>query len=174
MKKGYLFVVVSFAVVFGFGKIFASETANADAPQGILVLPEQLSVNLLSPNGESSTLNGMDGPAQLPFGQYRVQSWTVERKDEKGSIWKLNGSGVPYRSFEIGKEPYRLESEPEPIAASLNVRCSGESYSFSIDLTAPAGQRVRLLQDEKRAKAPTLEITNADKSFNVTLNSSYG
>lgn len=175
MERKHFFIAASLILCLGVGGVFAADSNETNTPEGILKLPDNITAELYPHEQQKPlTITEENGQGRLPYGRYRMDKWTLERNDKTGSAWKLVGYKRSGKSFEIGSESYDPEIKPEPVTASLRVRDAGDSYSFLINLAAPTGESVYLYRDGKLSKAPTLEITNADKSFSVTLNSSYG
>ena len=141
--------------------------------EGILRLPEGISLQVTSPDGVKRLIEPKDGTAILPMGKYKVCHWAYKKKDAEGKTWKLTGHGGPIKSFKINKEQVSLKIKPEPIDASLNIRCRGD-YIFSPSLKAPAGEKVDIYRNGKRTDPPSVIITNQDETFSVTLTGKYG
>jgi hypothetical protein len=141
--------------------------------EGILKLPEDISLRVTSPDGVEMSVKPKDGMAILPRGKYKVKYWMYQKKDAEGKAWKLRGYGGPIKSFKINKEPVSLEIKPEPINVSLNVKYR-KGYIFSQSLKSPAGEKVYLYRDGKRADPPPVIITNQDKSFSISMTGKYG
>lgn len=143
------------------------------AAEGALQLPAGFSLSVYDAAGQKISVEPQAGQASLPYGDYRVQCWIFEKTDAEGEKWQLRGYPEKHPSFTIGKTPVSFQFTPEPVAATAAV-VSGEDDSFSLKLTAPGGERVFVYCDGKQAPAPAMNITNADKSFNVTLSGKYG
>ncbi|MEN8126405.1 MAG: hypothetical protein ABFR90_01225 [Planctomycetota bacterium] len=173
MKRKYLLIAASLIFCLGFGNVLGDEGSETNTPKGILKLPDNVSVGLIGPQGQKLRLTEENGQVELPQGKYQLKSWTLQRKDNEGRVWKLVGYSSSGHYLEIGEEPFLLEIKPEPITASASVQYR-DAYRFSIALKGPSNERMYFYRGNERAEAPTLEITNSDKSFNVALNSSYG
>lgn len=172
MKK---YVCLLFWVFLAAAGVRAQADANPipTENEGILRLPSGVSLFVTVPDGAGREVRADDGPAVLPFGQYKVNCWCFQKEDADGTLWKLRGFGGPIQDIEIGPEPVTLEIKPEPIHVSLNVRCRGD-YIFTLSLKGPAGEALYLFSNDKRIDPPPVVITNQDKSFSVTLTGKYG
>jgi len=142
------------------------------ANEGVLHLPEGFSLKVSSHNVSEMSVESIDGRAILPIDTYRVKSWIYQKTDADGKLWKLEGYVGPIQSFTIGSEPTRLDIKPEPLKASLSVRARGD-YVFYISLKGPAGETI-YINGPQQSRPPSLEITNQDKSYAVTIAGKYG
>ena len=144
------------------------------ANQGVLQLPECVSVYVTAPDGVKKLIDPNDGRALLPVGAYQMHYWVCRKKDNNGRIWRLNGYGSPIKNFKIGEEPTHLDIKPEPVNVSLSIRAR-DGYVFIMSLNGPAGERLYLYEENNKSpQPPPIVITNQDKSFSVTLTGKYG
>lgn len=170
-KQACVFLVLCFSV----GLLLAQpETPPAPAEnEGVLQLPEGISLDVTAPDGTKTSIEPTGGRAILPVGKYIIRDWIYQKTDAEGNLWKLQCYAGPIRNFEIGAEPVSLAIKPEPIDVSLNVRCQDE-YIFTLSLTGPAGERLYLHGGKTPDQPPPIVITNQDKSFSVILTGKYG
>ena len=167
MKRIILSIVLLVITCFGVG---GAEGSEVDTLKGILNLPDNVSVELISPEHGMLMLTEEDGQIELAQGQYRLESWTLERKDEAGHIWKLSGDINTARMIEVGPEPITLEIQSEPIVCDLNVYPGPQAMNFTLGLKGPAGERLRVSGDAPGVKSdqlpqPTFVLYNTDRSF---------
>ncbi|MHC4740054.1 MAG: hypothetical protein ACYS9Y_14190, partial [Planctomycetota bacterium] len=68
------------------------------------------------------------GVGKLPVGKYRIHHWAVERKDEKGDNWKMEGRYFRGKSgiFEIAEDTQAKLDIGEPIVSTLDARKQGD------------------------------------------------
>jgi hypothetical protein len=121
---------------------------------------------------ESKPENGL---GRLPVGKYRIEHWTIERKDETGNNWKLEGglfgsAGV----FDVGTEKEAELSVGEPAASTLEVSDTGSGYYFRQGIAGQQGERVQLTCNDSRAPAPKLHIKSKDGKYDRTFTFEYG
>jgi hypothetical protein len=164
MKREHLFIVASLTLC-----LFGSTSAAA-TPVGTLNLPENISVELILPEQGTLMFSGITGPVQLPQDDYRLESWTLEKKDESGHSWKLSGDVNTARMIEIGSEPTTLEIQTEPIVCDLQIYPGPQAMNFTLGLKGPTGERLRVSGDAPGVKRdqlpqPTFVLYNADRSF---------
>lgn len=142
---------------------------------GSVRLPE--SITEFSANGENGLfiLKPEKGVASLPAGKYCVYDWVVERKDEKGTNWKLKGSGLGEQNFfDITEGKESVLSIGEPIIATLDASEREGSYSFSHSMTGCDGERIELTRNGAQPQAPKIRIKSADCNYDRTYSFQYG
>lgn len=142
---------------------------------GSVRLPE--SITQFTANGENGSfiLKPEKGVASLPVGKYCVYDWAVERQDEKGTNWKLKGSGlVENNSFEITEGKQAVLSIGEPIVATLDASEREGTHSFNHSMKGRAGERIELTRNGAQPQAPKVNIKNADGTYDRTYSFQYG
>lgn len=173
MKKARLCSLILLVFCLGTGGLFGAESVSSDTPQGILKLPDNMSIELISPELGLLMLSAENGRVELPQGKYRLESWTLERKDDQGRTWKLTGDVMTARMIEVGPEPTTLEIKTEPIVCDLDVNAGEQAMFFTLGLNGPSGERLRVSGDAPGVKPdqlpqPTFVIYNEDRSFEKT------
>ncbi len=115
------------------------------------------------------------GDFTLPAGKYRVQGWTIDRKDAKGAAWKLSGSGFDeFATLEATPEqPVNLDLG-EPVLAALTATENKGGAAFSLKLKGRLGETVQLLKGTEQARAPQLHLASTGGSFRATNSFEYG
>ena len=134
-------------------------------------------VTEFSAGGENGllTVKLEKGKGQLPVGRYRVDHWFIQRKDEKGGDWKLEGRGYDDRSIFVISQGNEIDlTIGEPIISRLDVEKRGSRYSFNHSLAGQRGERIELTRTGSRPQAPTLRIKNQDGSYDRTFTFEYG
>jgi len=142
---------------------------------GSVRLPEV--ITQFSANGENGLfiLKPEKGVASLPVGKYRVYDWTVERQDEKGTNWKLKGSGLSEKNvFDIAEGKEAVLSIGEPIVATLDTSEREGTHSFRHSMKGRAGERIELTRNGARPQAPKVHIKSADGTYDRTYSFQYG
>jgi hypothetical protein len=138
-------------------------------------MPE--SVTELSAGGENGlfVVKPEDGIASLPVGKYRITEWAVERKDDKGTLWELQGTQAGSQEvLEIAEAKEAELSVGEPIVSSLTSTMREGTRSFSQSLRGKDGERITLTRNGARPQAPKLNIKNKDGTYDRTYSFSYG
>jgi len=146
-----------------------------DVKFGNIRIPE--SITEFSAGGENGlfTLKPEKGTGSLPVGRYRVNYWAIERKDEKGKKWKMQGEGFSNKGdFDITADKEAELSIGEPIISTLKATKSGSGYSFSQNLQGRLGERIELTRNEAQPPAPKLHIKNKDGTYDRTFSFEYG
>jgi hypothetical protein len=83
----------------------------------------------------------------LPVGKYRVNSWTIERKDEKGKKWELQGRFFSEKGdFEISEGTEASLEVGEPISGNLQVSLNTDTDNYELEksVRGPLGEYVNL------------------------------
>ena len=135
------------------------------------------SITRFSANGENGLfiLKPEKGVALLPVGKYRVYDWAVERQDEKGTNWKLEGSGLSEKNvFDIAEGKEAELAIGEPIVATLDASEREGTHSFNHSMKGRAGERVELTRNGAQPQAPKVRISSADGTYDRTFSFQYG
>ena len=118
------------------------------------------------------------GMVKLPEGKYRVHHWAMERTDDQGILWNLEGTSSGDQGiFEISRISETILAIGEPIIATLEVSQSTDSiYTFNHSIKGPAGENIRLTRYGVGDKPPPprVHIKNVDGSYNRTFYFAYG
>lgn len=132
-------------------------------------------VSRLSVGGENGLFHAApaEGLMRLPVGQYKVYEWQLARKDDAGALWQATGQRFR-DSFSIREGEETLLAVGEPFTATLGASMRDSGYSFTQGLKGQQGETVTVQKNEKRPKAPKLRITNADATYDGTLQFEYG
>jgi hypothetical protein len=124
------------------------------------------------------------GDFTLPVGKYRIQEWTIDRKDAKGAAWQLMGynfndsarfevaTGKPV-SLEIG-EPMRAVMEAQESRARPGAKGSTKEVSFSLRLQGRYGETLQVMKGEQRPHGPQLTLTSLDGAYRSTNTFEFG
>lgn len=153
----------------------ATAQGQSNLPCGIVEVPVGVSVVVIDDSGKQVTIQGAETTDQLPIGRYRIESWTMERRDEDGNIWKVIGSTFGKKGvFNVIEGQQIKLPAGEPILSTLAVGRAGSTYQLSHRLTGRMSEVVEITRDGNRPDAPKLHITNADGSYQETLAFEYG
>jgi hypothetical protein len=150
-------------------------TKAENASFGSVRLPE--SITEFSANGENGLfiLKPEKGVISLPVGKYFVYEWAVERQDEKGTHWKLKGTGLGDKNvFDVTKDEQAVLSIGEPIVATLDTSEREGTHSFRHDMKGRDGERIELTRNGAQPQAPKVHIKSADGTYDRTYSFQYG
>ena len=146
-----------------------------DIKYGKIRLPENIT------EIQAGGLNGQfrvtpeNGTGTLPEGKYLVNSWIINKDDEKGSKWELDGnqsgSGI---SFEVKESEETALDIGEPAVSTVSAVYREGSYSFSQRLQGKNGEAITLTRNGSQPQAPQLNIKNKDGTYDRTYSFSYG
>jgi hypothetical protein len=146
-----------------------------DVKMGNVRLPE--SIAEFSAGGENGLFirKPENRIASLPVGRYRINYWTIQRKDEKGSVWKLQGSGFAQKGdFNVAQDTDTELSIGEPVNAALQAGKRDSGWAFSQRLQGGLGESIELTYNGSRPRAPKLNIKNKDGTYDRTFSFQYG
>lgn len=146
-----------------------------DVKFGNIRLPE--TITEFSAGGENGlfTLKPDKGTGSLPLGRYRVNHWAIERKDEKGKKWKMQGEGFSNKGdFDITEVKEAELSIGEPVISTIEPQNRSGTRAFSHNLKGRLGERIELTSDGSRPRAPRLNIKSKDGTYDRTFSFEYG
>jgi len=150
-------------------------TKAEDVVFGNIRLPETISEFAAGGENGLFILKLKKGAGNLPVGKYRVERWSIERKDEEGSNWKLEGKGFGDRGvFDVNTEKETELAIGEPATSSLAVSEDSSGYSFNQGLNGQLGERIDLTCNGVRPSAPKLRIKSQDGEYDRTFAFEYG
>lgn len=143
---------------------------------GNVRLPD--SITEFSAGGENGLFNVEleNGSGKLPVGKYRVNFWAIDRKDDKGGQWKLQGNIYDEKgNFDIEENQDTEQlSIGEPIVSNLTAQVNKGTYSFRQTLEGRLNERISLLLNGSRPQAPKLHIKSEDGKYDRSYSFSYG
>jgi hypothetical protein len=115
------------------------------------------------------------GEFTLPVGQYRVVSWEIQRKDDKGANWELSAYNFPdTHHFEVvASQPVVLDIG-EPVKAVLTSKARGTQTGFDLKFVGKQGEDIQFLRDNQRPRGPKLMLANADGTLCYTNTFEFG
>jgi hypothetical protein len=113
-----------------------------------------------------------NGTGSLPVGKYRINSWTIERKDEKGRKWEVNGRAYsPEGDFEITDEKETSLDIGEPLQGNVRVSVNSQTqnYEFSKDLRGRMGEYIAITRGGQRvSNLWKMRVKNKEGTFEKT------
>ncbi|MHC4544438.1 MAG: hypothetical protein ACYTDW_13840 [Planctomycetota bacterium] len=116
-----------------------------------------------------------NGICSLPIGQYRIDHWTTERKDDAGNSWKLQGSQFSKSGrFNVSEAEETELSIGEPVISTLAVRDRRRQRYFSQTLKGKLKESIYITLNGKRVPAPKLRIKSKDATYDKTFDFRYG
>jgi hypothetical protein len=146
-----------------------------DVKFGKVRLPE--SITELSVGGENGlfAVEPENQVASLPVGKYRIVTWVIERKDDKGTSWKLQAIQPNKETdFEIIGDKETKLSIGEPIKSNLTSSLQGSTHYFQQSLRGRNFESISLTRNGARPQAPKLNIKNKNGTYDRTYSFSYG
>jgi hypothetical protein len=115
------------------------------------------------------------GESTLPVGNYRIQAWSMSRKDSKGALWKLSGSDLgEFGTFDVTAGKPATVEVGEPVRPVLSATEAKGTVAFGLRLKGRLGESVDLEKDGQRPKAPRLLLTGTGGTYRSTNTFEYG
>ena len=154
----------------------ATAQVQTDFALGTVEISEGAIMVVVNSDNEHITIKPLEKASRLPVGRYRIDYWTVERKDKDGNIWKLKGGNFSNKGiFDVIKGQETKLSIGEPVISSLTASHENSIYYFSYYLKGRLSENIEITKNEKRSEAPKLQIRNVtDDSYLKTLTFEYG
>ncbi len=136
-------------------------------------------VGRLSAGGDKGLLllRVEEGQVRLPIGEYRLNHWEIERKDQSGRVWKLVATAATSAStFHVVAGKPAVLDIGEPIVASMSAsRPKPGIHGFADPrLDGRSGEHVVLTRAGQMPPPPLVVIRNADDSYNRHFSFEYG
>lgn len=124
------------------------------------------------------------GGFTLPAGKYRIQQWTIDRKDDRGADWQLMGYNFNDSArFEVAAaKPLSLEVG-EPMRALMAVQEPGtrpgsaalaKQVDFSLRFQGRYGETLQIMKGNQRPTGPRLTLTSLDGTYRHTNTFEFG
>lgn len=153
--------------------VFARQ--NNKPSSGFIIVQEDVNAILCSSKSEQFTIKGSREPVQLPLGRYYVNSWTLERTDKNGAIWRLQSKDIANKkSFEVAENARIKLPIGEPILSTLTVQKQDSEFNIRHNFKGQLGEEIELIKNHSRADPPKLLIRNKDGSYQESLTFKYG
>ena len=151
---------------------------------GQVRVPEAISEFVAYGENGHFTRKPAKGEFTLPVGEYRIQSWKINRKDARGAAWELSGSGFNDSArFEVAAgNPVVLEVG-EPMHAALRIarpvtgpdmRVPTNQLTFNLGFEGRYGESVQIMKGNERPPGPRLTLTSLDGTYRHTNTFEFG
>ena len=138
-------------------------------------IQEDINAVVCNNRDEKFTIEGAKEPALLPAGRYYVESWTLERTDNNGAVWKLKTKDIANKkTFDVAQDAEAKLPIGEPIISTLTVRKEDAEFYFRHYFKGQLGEEIELTKNQSRADPPKLLIRNEDGSYQESLTFKYG
>jgi len=117
-----------------------------------------------------------DGVIKLPVGEYRIDYWSIVRKDNEGNNWKLRGCEFqPEKGlFKVSETEEAELTIGEPIISTLNALDKDGMHYFRHEMKGQLEERIVLTCNDERPQAPKIFIKSEDGTYNWTSDFRYG
>ncbi|HUT45292.1 MAG TPA: hypothetical protein VMX36_03365 [Sedimentisphaerales bacterium] len=149
---------------------FIKLAAADDVKFGNVRVPD--TITEFAAGGENGlfTLEMEKGAAKLPVGEYRIDHWQIDRKDEKGKSWTMRGSSFGERGdFEVTEAGETALEIGEPVTANLQASLNGTNYEFEKSVRGSLGEYVSLTSGGQDVRTSwKMTAKNKDGTFAKT------
>jgi hypothetical protein len=117
-----------------------------------------------------------NGEFTLPAGQYRMVSWTIKRKDDKGVAWTLRGYNFPETAtFAVAVDKPVTLAIGEPVQAVLKTdEGADRQLTFNLNFVGQQKEAIEMLRDNQRPRGPKLMLANATGTLCYTNSFEFG
>jgi hypothetical protein len=124
------------------------------------------------------------GAFTLPVGKYRIQTWTIDRKDDKGAAWQLMGynfndsarfevAAAKPVSLEVG-EPMRAVMDAREPGSQPGSRAATKQVDFSLRFQGHYGETLQVMKGNQQPRGPRLTLTSLDGIYRYTNTFEFG
>jgi hypothetical protein len=143
---------------------------------GDVRLPESVTEFVAGGENGLFTRKPENSRCSLPVGKYRIERWTIQRKDDKDAEWKLQGMNFGDEGlFDVTEARAAEISVGEPIVCALQVdQREPGYYFFGQQLKGKLGERLELTRNNARPQPPKVQIKTKDGKYDRTFSFEYG
>jgi hypothetical protein len=151
-------------------------TEAKDVPYGTVRLADNITTVIASGENGSFLRQPEKGVLKLPAGEYRVDSWTIARRDAGGAKWEMKGTlpAAGSGGFTVASDKEVSLPFGEPIYSTVQTTKSGSIYAFEQKLLGRQGERVVLTRFGAQPPPPKLHIRSRDGTYDRSISSEYG
>ncbi len=140
----------------------------------VLVPGEVMTLTVAGENG-SFSLASPGGSLTVPAGDYYVQSWTLQRTDDKGITWTVYAAaGADAQAISVTAGGETALDISDPFKATVDVAFRGGEYVINGGLKGRLGERIAVTAASRSVAKPEVRITNADGTYDKTFSLEYG
>jgi hypothetical protein len=165
---------LSIIFVLAMAVIVAARQKTEPLP-GSIKIQGDVNAVVCNNKGERFTIEGAKEPAQLPAGRYYIESWTLERTDKDGILWKLETKDiVNKKTFNVTENAVVKLSIGEPVISALTTSKEDSEFYFRHYFKGQLGEDIELTKNQSRPDPPKLLIRNEDGSYQESLTFKYG
>ena len=152
----------------------ADTEVYAALPCGTVEVPNGVIASVTN-NNKSIIVGPVPRTAELPVGEYRINSWKIERRDKEGNRWSLKGDNIGNKAlFHILEGKTIKLSIGEPIISSITTSKVNSTYRLRHLLKGQLGENINITKNGGRPEAPKLKISSSDSTYQETLKFAYG
>lgn len=155
--------------------VAVSARQKTESSLGSVNVQEDVNAIVCNKKDEQFTIEGSKKPVRLPVGRYYIKSWTLERADKNGAIWKLNSKDISNKkTLNLVENAETKLPIGEPIISILTVKKEDSEFCFRHYFKGHLGEEIELTKSQSRADPPKLLIKNEEGSYQESLTFNYG
>ena len=115
------------------------------------------------------------GEVSLPAGKYRIHSWVINRKDDRGESWRMSGESFnDAANFVVAAGKPAVLAIGEPVRLALLARDARGEVDFNLRFQGHYNETVSVTKGSQNPRAPRLTLTSLDGSYRYTNSFEYG
>jgi len=150
-----------------------------DVTLGPVRVPETISEFVAFGENGHFVRKPVKGEFTLPAGKYRIQEWTINRKDAKGAAWRLMGYNFSDSSkfdslFEVAAGKPATLDIGEPMRAVMEAKELTRQVDFSLRFQGRLGESLEITKGDQRPPGPRLTLTSLDGTYRSTNTFEFG
>ncbi len=155
---------------------FIELTKADDVKFGQVKVPESISKLVVGGENGLFELSLEKGLGKLPVGEYMMQSYAVDKKDDGGAKWRAEARfSRGRRNIAIAADTQLELDIGEPFVSRLDSRKQDEkTHYFDQQLVGRMGETVSLTRNGSTPAAPKLNMKDAKGEYDRTYAFSYG
>ena len=143
---------------------------------GTVTLPQEATEFTAGGENGSFTMHPTNGSVQLPVGKYQINHWTIERTDEEGIRWELQGVGFGDKGyFDVTENAETNLIVGEPVVLAAHVTEANSVYRLDQSrLKGTFDETMTILRNGSPVRPPRLHIKSKDGSYDRIFSFQYG
>jgi len=115
------------------------------------------------------------GEFSLPVGKYRIHSWVINRKDDRGESWRMSGESFnDAANFVVAADKPVALTVGEPVRLALMASEARGEVGFSLRFQGHYNETVGITKGAQNPRPPRLTLTSLDGTYRYTNSFEFG